>query len=460
MSLCGNGMKDPGEQCDGSNFGALTCEVLGFASGQLVCNAFCTIVATGCQPKENCSNGVDDNMNGLIDCQDPQCFTAATCLDSCTPPSTGVLPGFASGDTSGRPSVHKASCSTVSGPETIYQVLSPTTGLMKLTLNSFSGADFSLSVRTACGDDTSEIACTNKQPPGSFNPEVLAMNVIAGTTYFVMIDGNTPSDFGQYDLQLEIPLPETDCFNMFDDDGDGYVDCDDATNCQMLPECVPIAGAKGAGQPCFAPSDCQANHDDPVCLSDGQGFPGGYCSEFCDVVAQDCAPNAICWAGLMLSVNGVCLQTCTMDTDCATGFACADKGLAKKVCLRGPEVLCTDYVDNDMDGLIDCQDPTNCQSLPACVPGSKAAGQPCTANTECFANLNDPICLDQLHLGFIGGYCSQFCNIAPDDCGVSALCAPEGPAGANVCMQVCTTSAQCRTGYSCLDIGFAKKICL
>jgi hypothetical protein len=459
MTLCGNGVRDPGEQCDGSDFGPLTCQLLGFASGQLVCNSFCAVVATTCQPKENCSNAQDDNQNGLIDCQDPDCTNAPTCLDSCTPPTSATVPGFVFGDTSGRPAIHKSSCSAMSGPETIYEVVSPVDGTMTLSLSNFSGADYTLSVRTACGDDTTEIACANKEGAGSFNPEVLSINVAAGTTYFVMVDGNNPSDFGQFDLDLEIPLPESDCFNYFDDDGDGYVDCDDATDCQTLPDCMPSATAVGAGQPCFFPSDCQANHNDPVCLSDGQGFPGGYCSEFCDVAAQDCAPNAICWSGLNLSIHGVCLETCAVDTDCAPNFACVDNGLAKKVCMVGPESNCTDYQDNDADGLIDCQDPDKCQTLPACVPGAKAAGQPCTANTDCFANANDPICLDEMNLGFIGGYCSQFCNPAPDDCGAAGICAAEGPNGTNVCMQTCTTSAQCRVGYSCLDFGYPKKIC-
>jgi hypothetical protein len=254
---------------------------------------------------------------------------------------------------------------------------------------------------------------------------------------------------------------ETDCVDLLDNDLDGYVDCDEASTCQTLPACTPGANAAAAGQPCLLPSDCQANHHDPVCLSGAQGFAGGYCSEFCDVAAQDCAPDATCWSGLMLSVHGVCLQTCSVDADCAAGFACVDKGLASLVCAvyQGPEIQCDDYVDNDGDGLTDCQDPSSCQSQPGCVPGGEVAGQPCTASTECAANHQDPICLDQAHLGFNGGYCSQFCDPSPDDCGPSAVCAGKGPGNASVCLQACTSSADCRVGYGCLDLGYAKKVC-
>jgi len=455
--LCGNGTKDPGEQCDGSDFGGLTCEALGLGPGQLVCNAYCSIVATGCQPKEDCQNGQDDNANGLIDCQDPDCDGVSACIDSCTPPASATIPAYLYNDITGRPAAHKASCSVSSGNEIIYQVTTPADGTLSLTLSSWTGADLTLSIRSACAADDSEIACANLVGPGGFDPEVLSLDVLAGQTYFVMVDGNTPQDAGQFDLQIDMPLPESDCSNLFDDDFDGYLDCDDATSCQTLPECTP--GAAAAGQPCFFQTECAANHDDPICLQDFQGFPGGYCSEFCDQAADDCGPNAVCDASYNLSVHGVCLQACTADADCRAGYACVDKGLAKKVCTLAPESDCNNYMDDDADGLIDCQDPSSCQSSPACTPGTKATGQPCTQHNECFANQNDPVCLDALNIGFPGGYCSQFCTMSPDDCGPSAVCTFEGPNGTNVCMQACTTAAQCRAGYACLDFGYPKMIC-
>src|ERR1700722_4619563 len=71
MSLCGNGMLDPGEQCDGTDFGTATCTSRGLGPGTLVCNTFCHIVVSGCTPLEDCTNGVDDNGDGLVDCRDP-----------------------------------------------------------------------------------------------------------------------------------------------------------------------------------------------------------------------------------------------------------------------------------------------------------------------------------------------------------------------------------------------------
>lgn len=47
-STCGNGVIDPGEQCDGSDLGGATCESLGFAGGTLACSGACTYDTSGC----------------------------------------------------------------------------------------------------------------------------------------------------------------------------------------------------------------------------------------------------------------------------------------------------------------------------------------------------------------------------------------------------------------------------
>lgn len=460
-SLCGNGVRDPGEQCDGTDFGGKSCQSLGLGSGQLTCNTFCAIVATSCVPKESCTNAQDDNNNGLIDCDDPDCAGNSACVDSCTPYATATVPGFASGDTTGRPNAHHASCSTPGGDgsEQIFQIVSPGDGNLTVQVSPWFGSNFSVSVRTACADDASEIACTSKADPANFGELVLVIPVLTGQTYYVMVEGLTPVDKGGFSLNLDIPLPESVCDDYYDNDLDGYMDCDDATSCQSTPQCTPGTGA--AGIACFASTQCAANHNDPICLNTGQ-FPGGYCSEFCDAVAQDCPTGSTCYTGLNLSKNGVCLQTCTADTDCrsAEGYACVDLGGGTKACMLGPETQCDDYQDNDQDGLYDCNDPSSCQTSSACTGGTKAAGQPCQKHNECFANKNDPVCLDEPHVGYPGGYCSQYCDPAiTNDCGAAGICIPFGPNGENVCMATCTTSTQCRSGYFCQDFGYPKMIC-
>lgn len=448
MTLCGNGVKDPGEQCDGSDFGSATCQSEGLGSGNLQCNSACNIIVSGCEPVEDCTNMTDDNDDGLVDCDDPTCAGKPACADSCPTTYTASIGDFFDGDTTGRPNVHKASCSSAtSGPEVIIQVTATATGIMSLDLTSF-GTNLSLSVRSACATDASETACTSTPNPQFFGDYTLGVPVTMGQTYFVMVEAMTPADAGGFSLSIDIPGPEDVCYDFQDNDFDGYTDCDDPDTCQGSMDCQP--GATPTGQPCTQNTDCTANHNDPVCLDEfdfGQ-FPSGYCSEFCDVAAQDCAPGNICYAGLKISKNGVCLHTCTSDADCRTadGYACVSAGLSKKVCMIAPETKCADWVDNDSNNLLDCQDPS-CQSSAACVPGTTAVGQPCTQHDQCTSSpgVNNPFCFDEANEDYANGYCSHFCDpMVASSCQAGTTCVNRGPGGAYVCMVNCTQDSDCR----------------
>jgi hypothetical protein len=458
---CGNGVIDPGEQCDGSEFGGKTCASIGLGSGNLLCNPFCGIVASGCVPKETCNDFQDNDQDGLTDCLDSECMLEVTCTDSCAQPTTIGVPSYFNGDTTGRPSIIANSCSPLSSSEAVFQLKAPTDGTVTVNVTSWGGTDFSIALRSACGDASSELACVNGGgggKPGDWEQETLSFEAKAGSIYFIVIDGASGGS-GYFDLSIDMPQPESWCSDLYDDDQDGYIDCDDATNCQSSFECIP--GSTKTGQSCWQPSECTANKNDPVCLDDWHGFPGGYCSEWCDLAAQDCSGDAVCVKIGLKSVNGVCLDGCSTDSECRVGYSCVPKGPnGEKVCVLGPEANCTNVSDDDKDSLTDCEDP-DCQGKPECVPGPKAAGQPCTASNECYAGQKDPICIDELHWSWPGGYCTEFCNFG-DACGPGSVCTQwlGFPSGAGTCMRVCLTDSQCRPGYACLDIGMKDKVCV
>ena len=465
-SLCGNGVLDPGEQCDDKDFGGKTCSSIGLDSGELICNKYCGIVASNCIPKESCADGMDNDKDGETDCLDSDCAKAAVCIDSCASPKSVPVPVYLHDDTSYHASSQRGSCTSASGGEVIYRIKAPTTGVMSFELGTYDIANFSLSLRTACGDDASEVACVDDIDPNvSSDPEVLLRDVVQGEVLYVVVDSVAPDSVGSYNLQIDMVLPEGEdfpgsCSDFSDSDNDGRIDCDDPSACQSMPDCVP--GMAATGSACSEQTECAANHNDPICLGEKQGYVDGYCSEFCDLTTPDCAGDALCADIGLRSLHGVCLDGCVTDTDCRTGYACVDLGLSGKVCTPPPESTCDDYTDNDQNGFVDCED-RGCAASAACVAGSKATGQPCTAHNECFSDTTDPFCIDLGHYKYPGGYCSEFCDLKNDDCGPGAICTnwiPASESGSGLCFHTCKSTAECRSGYKCLDIGASKKACV
>ncbi len=138
-------------------------------------------------------------------------------------------------------------------------------------------------------------------------------------------------------------LPPTEaglCSNGMDDDCDGQTDCDDG-DCAGAAHCEACCEAAGSCREATE-ADCLGTTDTPM----GVGTDCGG-TEACCVSAGTCdnlnAPCCLSRGGTPLGPGTSCPPP-TSESDCSDGL------------------------DNDCDGKVDCEDDTDCFADPACLP--------------------------------------------------------------------------------------------
>lgn len=252
---------------------------------------------------------------------------------------------------------------------------------------------------------------------------------------------------------------EVVCDDWTDNDLDGLYDCSDPTECQLLDFCQP--GDLPAGEPCSFAGECAANGPDPACLTAELGWPGGYCSEWCQLAVDDCTSGECVDVGVGNGL-GLCLATCFSDLDCRPGYLCQP---GQNTCFPGSvgeqESLCDDFTDDDFDSLVDCADPSACQGGPSCQPGMLPPGEPCFTHNDCAANEGDPACIPDF-FGWPEGYCSEWCDPGLGDqaCPSGSICLEAVPdTFLGLCFDLCSPQEGCRPGYECSPLGMGLDIC-
>jgi hypothetical protein len=309
---------------------------------------------------------------------------------SCEEPFVANDPSAQSGMLAGHTNVSDGTCQEGGGVDFVYQVTPQYTGVLHISLSSV--ADLGIYVQTTCGDPETELGCADLEGGGV--SEVLDVDVEAGVPLFVFIGGYNENATGNFTLQViseeNVPVPpETDCENLDDDDQDGAMDCDDPTACQTLPACAAGEGALGSA--CDVQTQCAASSNDPFCYSElTWGYPGGACSEFCSLEAEDCPGDGVCLDVNLGNGHGLCFDGCSEDS-CRDGYVCDVEGgsycrpgctdsaqcSATGYCDVGngycvAQEICDNGVDDNGNYRLDCED-AQCVGFETCAPLISAA---------------------------------------------------------------------------------------
>ncbi len=303
------------------------------------------LVASACeyntpaQPKfgyevydRDCSNHLDDDYDGLIDCEDPDCvFTSGNCGE--------FIPN--------------------GGPQQ-----DPEDTLVECTDSEDNDANGQFD----CGD-----------PKCSGMPEVCCFKENTNEACYDGIDndGNGFFDCGdfqcrstlfvtvcreRYDAALAGQFPV--CTDGIDNDNDGLLDCAEPA-CSDDPNC----GCQ-EGDACFGTEDSLANCSDGL-DNDGDGdidcgdvqcgmSPDPMISAYCQQVEEDTLIE--CSDGVDNDGDG--FGDCddfSCNPDCVVGDTCSPQEEQLKIACGATEgentiETCSDGIDQDMNGFIDCQD--------------------------------------------------------------------------------------------------------
>ena len=359
---------------------------------------------------ENCENTIDDNNNGWTDCDDPYCKDNAACQniklgDTCANPflvNNGdpiTLTGLGdnpeidlTGDTTNFTDDYQGTCNTMgheSVQDSVYKMVLGESMHVKVSMD-FSGDNqtspwaVTYVYKDVCGAGNLTGCAAGKE-----NAAVIDQSFDAGT-YYIVVDGEWTVDLGPYTLSLVFSAPpatETDCNNKVDDDLDGKLDCLD-DDCSGSPNCLPCDTRADlvCGQDLVEP--LSRNNNSPmykfVAAFDGAVTltltPTNASDAFAIAVYEDIQQGC---DDIKEVKTGAIGDDLTFDSTADTTYIvkvtpAQDGGPAYTLgvaCLADHEVNCNNGIDEDKNGLTDCEDPA-CFKDNICTGGH--SGEDCT----------------------------------------------------------------------------------
>jgi len=244
---------------------------------------------TNCPIGEICGNGIDDDGDGAVDCDDGECIDLGICTGQICVAPTGAeltcgtaLTGQANNAAGSTDVIEGAECvdsetglpgayfANEWGPEYTYSLTVTTPQEVTITVSNYSGDLDVYIIKQVLGGCDPRRGCFAWGGEGAGVDEVISFTAYPGMVYYVVVDGFEGNE-SAFDISMACSgTGYEDCGNGTDDDGDGLVDCDD-------PECWGVGA-------CSTETDCGNGLDDDL---DGA----------VDCADDDCDTDANCLPG-------------------------------------------------------------------------------------------------------------------------------------------------------------------
>ncbi len=211
---------------------------------------------------EDCTNGLDDDSDGLADCSDPECGSSPYCsgATACEQATSLVCGQVVSGSTAGgsqRFWDYGCPHGDMLGPEVAYQLSIPLGTHVRIRLTPQGGADLDLFLLGAGRQGGCDPGACLQASTGTGEE---SLSVTLQEASFLVVD-TKGSQGGSFQLEVTCPAEFEECGNGVDDDGDGATDCADpdcAAECGGAEECGNGVDDDGDGATDCADPDCAA----------------------------------------------------------------------------------------------------------------------------------------------------------------------------------------------------------
>ena len=283
-------------------------------------------------PETNCSDGIDDNGYGRIDCNDPWCFHIPVCLPE-------ICDDKIDNNDNGKVDCDDDEC-----------------------------ADLMMCQPEICDDKIDnngdgKIDCNDKQ---CFNSSACRHEICDDN---VDNNGNGKIDCDDEQCMDAAICQYVICKDKIDNDGDGKIDCDDE-KCMDAVVCKPeICNDKIDNN-----EDGYVDCGDPQCADDDECM-----AQICDCSDMGCT-------------HAKCIEICddTIDNNGDGKIDCDDIRCTGAIQCKTEN--CNDHIDNNGDGLIDCDDPV-CANVMQCL--TEICDDKIDNNGDGKVDCDDPLCSER-----------------------------------------------------------------